>query len=344
MEYKVSVIIPVYNAEANLETAIKSVINQTIGFENIELILIDDNSTDNSKKIIKNYSDKYSNIKTYYSKENHGFPGFGRNVGLKLATSEYIMFLDNDDEYKEDICETLYNTITSKNVDYVGCNKITVDTISNIKQHLKYKNGEEHEDYVLIKKEDILFFDSTAVWSKIFKIEIINKHELTFLEDTHADDLAFTLDYSLYCNTLIYLKNYHGIYWKIHDDSLSHTVTKDFMTQLLNTYYYMYQSLKNKNKEEYINEYMSNKLSYIILQCSYLDSDKKEFKKILNEIRNYEKEIKFNINLDETWINIINKLILTKHYSTSILLLRTIQKIRTIKFLRKINRIIQRKS
>lgn len=341
MDYKVSVIIPVYNAEENLENAIKSVINQTIGFENIELILVDDNSSDNSKKIIESYSKKYNNIIPYYSNENHGFPGFGRNVGLKLATSDYIMFLDNDDEYREDICETLYNTITTKNVDYVGCNKITVDSVSNIKQHLKYENGEEHDDYVLIKNDDILLFDSTAVWSKIFKKEIIDANNITFLEDTHADDLAFTLDYSLNINTLIYLKNYHGIYWKVYDDSLSHTVTKDFIIQLLNTFYYMYNSLKNKNKEKYVNDYLTNKISYLILQCSYLNSDKNEFKWILDNIRKFEKEIDFNIGLDENWLNMINKLILSKHYTLAKLLLKSVDKIRKFTILRKINRILK---
>jgi len=196
MNYKVSVIIPIYNAEENLENAIQSVIKQTIGFENIELILIDDASTDNSKNIIRSYCDKYKNIIPHYSNKNHGFPGFGRNMGLKLATSKYIMFLDNDDEYKEDICETLYETITSENVDYVGCNKITIDSVSNIKQSLKYENGIESEGKVFIENENILLFDSTAVWSKIFKKEIIDKYEIKFLENTHADDLAFTLDYS----------------------------------------------------------------------------------------------------------------------------------------------------
>ena len=338
MDCKISVIIPVYNAEENLETAIQSVINQTFGFENIELILVDDSSTDNSKKIIESYSDKYENIVPYYSKTNHGFPGYGRNVGLKLATSPYIMFLDNDDEYKEDICEKLYGTITSEDVDYVGCNKITVDAISSIEQHLTYKNGIERDGKVLIENDDILFFDSTAVWSKIFKKEIIDKYKITFLEDTHADDLAFTLDYSLHIKTLIFLKNYHGIYWKVYDDSLSHTVTKDFMTQLLNTYYYMYNSLKNANKEEYASPYMSGKLSYIILQCSYLDSNNDEFKQTLEEIRAFEKEINFNEKLDSKWQDFINYFILNQHYDTARILLKALQKIRNFTILRKIIR------
>jgi len=338
MNYKVSVIIPIYNAEENLENAIQSVIKQTIGFENIELILIDDASTDNSKNIIRSYCDKYKNIIPHYSNKNHGFPGFGRNMGLKLATSKYIMFLDNDDEYKEDICETLYETITSENVDYVGCNKITIDSVSNIKQSLKYENGIESEGKVFIENENILLFDSTAVWSKIFKKEIIDKYEIKFLENTHADDLAFTLDYSLHIKTLIYLKNYHGIYWKVYDDSLSHKVTREFMTQLFDTYHYLCDRLKKEKKEKYINQYMAGKISYIILQCSYLDCDNKEFKEILKDIGTFEKEIKFNAPLNSKWETIINKLILKEKYWRVILLLKVIQKLRNFTILRKINR------
>lgn len=342
VNYKVSVIIPVYNAEENLENAIKSVINQTIGFENIELILIEDNSTDKSRNIIKSYHDKYpNNVVPYYSENNHGFPGFGRNVGLKLASSDYIMFLDNDDEYKEDICEKLYETITSKDVDYVGCNKITVDSISEIKQHLTYKNGTEYDDYVLIENDDILFFDSTAVWSKIFKKEIITKNNLKFLEDTHADDIAFTLDYTLKIKNMVFLKNYHGIYWKVYDDSLSHTVSTDYMDRLLYAYNYMYNSLKKANKEEYVNEYITNKISYVVLQCSYLDSTKEEFINILKELRSFEKKINFDINLDEKWANIINKIILNENYSLAYTLLKSLNKIRRLTFLRKISRNIK---
>ena len=193
MSYKVSVIIPIYNAEENLSNAISSVINQSIGFENIELILVDDNSKDNSKKIIENFCSKYDNIIPFYSKENHGAPGFGRNIGLKLATSEFIMFMDNDDEYEIDICKKLYETIIKEKSDIVCCNKITVDPISNIKQHIPYSNGIEHNGYVTITNDDILLFDSVAVWNKIYRTEIIKKNNLKFLETTRADDFAFTI-------------------------------------------------------------------------------------------------------------------------------------------------------
>ena len=80
MSYKISVIIPIFNAEKYLSHTIETIIGQSLGFENIELILVDDKSTDNSSKIIQEYANKYDNIVAIFSEVNHGFPGFGRNV------------------------------------------------------------------------------------------------------------------------------------------------------------------------------------------------------------------------------------------------------------------------
>ena len=87
MNYKISIIIPIYNAQDTLKIAINSVINQTIGFENIELILVDDKSTDKSKDIINNYSNKYDNVKSIFLKENNGSPSKPRNIGIDNVTS-----------------------------------------------------------------------------------------------------------------------------------------------------------------------------------------------------------------------------------------------------------------
>ena len=124
MDYKISVIIPVYNAQNTLKVTINSVINQTIGFENIELILVDDCSTDNSREIIEEYSNAYSNIKPIFLEENTGCPGIPRNIGIKNATSDYIMFIDNDDEYFPEICDKLYDAMIMEDADIVVCNTL----------------------------------------------------------------------------------------------------------------------------------------------------------------------------------------------------------------------------
>ena len=313
MEYKVSVIIPVYNAEKNLKNTVQSVINQSIGFENIELILVDDASTDNSKKIIKYLSNKYANIIPYFSKKNHGAPGFGRNIGLKLATSEYIMFLDNDDEYEKNICKNLYETITTENADIACCDTITIDLINKIKHHIKYKNGFENNGKITIENDDILFFESVAVWNKIYKKEIIEKNNLKFQEKTVADDFIFTIEYYLNCKKMIFLKEYHGYFWKDKKDSLSHI--KKFMDGLIKTH-----------------------ISYLLTKCTYLNENKQNWIMILNEIHDFEKEIKFNSKLDESWAEVTNKQILKKHYQIAIFILKLINLLRKNTILRKINR------
>ena len=119
MNYKISAIIPVYNAEEDISSAIDSIINQTIGFNNIELILVDDASTDNTKEIIKSYQKNFDNIKLIELNQNSGLPGKPRSLGIDYATSDYIVFLDSDDIYTKEAFEILYNTISKENSDFV---------------------------------------------------------------------------------------------------------------------------------------------------------------------------------------------------------------------------------
>lgn len=122
-EYKVSVIIPIYNQEKYLDRAINSVINQSIGFENIELLLVDDCSIDNTKEIINNYINMYENIKGLFLEKNSGGASKPRNIGIKNSTSKYLMFLDPDDYYLEDTIKVLFNEIESdSDLDHVRAN------------------------------------------------------------------------------------------------------------------------------------------------------------------------------------------------------------------------------
>ena len=95
--YKISVIVPVFNVENKIMNAFNSILNQTIGFENLEVIFVDDNSTDDSKNIIKSLENKYDNVKSIFLSKNSGYAGKPRNIGIKNATANYLMFLDPDD-------------------------------------------------------------------------------------------------------------------------------------------------------------------------------------------------------------------------------------------------------
>lgn len=106
--YDFSVIMPIYNVELYLTEAIESIINQTIGFENIQLILVNDDSPDKSEIICKEYAQKYPNNIVYAKKQNGGVSS-ARNYGLKYAEGRYIQFLDPDDLVSEGTFENVLN-------------------------------------------------------------------------------------------------------------------------------------------------------------------------------------------------------------------------------------------
>ena len=114
---KVSVIVPVYNVEKYIEKCLDSLVNQTLN--NIEIIVVNDGSKDNSQDIIDKYCKKYKNIKSFI-KENGGLSD-ARNAGLDICTGEYITFVDSDDLIDKDFIKILYDISKQKDADIVAC-------------------------------------------------------------------------------------------------------------------------------------------------------------------------------------------------------------------------------
>lgn len=122
-KYKFSVIIPIYNVENYLSEAIESVINQTIGFkDNIQLILINDGSTDNSEKICMEYKQKYPDNIIYKIQENAGVSS-ARNTGMQYIEGEYVNFLDGDDKWNLDAFEKVWDFFKNNSVKIVACRR-----------------------------------------------------------------------------------------------------------------------------------------------------------------------------------------------------------------------------
>lgn len=336
MVYKVSVIIPCHNSELTLKKCIESVINQTLGFENIELILYDNASSDSTRKIIQSYSNNFENIIMHYSDIDSGFPGTGRNKGIEVATSEYIMFMDSDDEYDLQMCEKLYNVIINEKADLVCCEAISIDKIGETKMKTSYESKLDKKGQIIIYDDDIIQFRNISVWNKIFKKEIIHKNNLKFLENTYADDFAFSVSYFLKSKKMIYLKDYYGYRWNVHSDSLSHDVKKKDISDLIIGYSYVYETLKNENKEQFVNNVFKDHIMVLLIQCSYLNLDKFEFQEVLNEILIFENKINFSSKLNGKLFDIINRFILNKKFKLAMSCLKLINKIRNITTLRKI--------
>lgn len=334
--YLISVIIPIYNAEKCLNNCIDSIINQSIGFNNIELILVDDNSSDNSKKIINEYCDKYPNIKSFFSNTNHGFPGYGRNIGLKNSTAKYIMFIDNDDTYEPDFCETMYNIIENENCDIVSSNYNFIENDLVIKENIFDKLTNEkklkNNNLKLVKLNEFYNIPAVEIWTKIFKSSIIKDNDLQFVEDRLNEDTQFLFNYMVYANKLIYT-NYYGYNHYRDGKNLSYFSSKTTL-YFINSYYDLLNLCEN-NYGSVDTVYLFKNRIEVTFYRIILSSEKRC---LLEKLYEFENKIKFNSSLEHAWSNICNKLLLKQKYSLLIILLNGLKLgIYLLNFLRRIN-------
>ena len=235
MKNKVSIIVPMYNAQDYIERCLKTIINQT--YKNIEILIINDGSIDSSIRIVEKYAKEDSRIRII-DRKNSGV-SISRNVGIELASGEYIMFIDSDDWIEVDIVEKLLKKIQEKNVDALRCNYYR-----NYSDGTQLK-GEVYNDDVknmILNRKQILDKiigkvvngDIPAyVWLLIIKKEILEKvkpfnENLAMMEDTiFYLNMLFSIDsfyiydkplYHYYCNfnsasksKKNYLRNFQNI-------------------------------------------------------------------------------------------------------------------------------------
>jgi len=194
---KVTIVTASYNSENFIKQTMDSVINQTIGMHNIEHIIVDDCSTDNSPEIIKEYALQYNNICFVSLKENSGSPGLPRNIGIELATGKYITFLDADDWLAPDGIEALYNILEETNDDYVVGKTIKVETKE---QSIVGEFASIMERRSISPFDVPHFFHHMGPPSKMMKLSLLKEHDIRFPEMKFAEDKLFFCDVFFHVN------------------------------------------------------------------------------------------------------------------------------------------------
>lgn len=204
-EIKVSVIVPIYNTEKFLKKCIDSIVNQTL--EEIEIILINDGSTDNSHNICEEYSKKYPKKIRYINNKNIGCSAT-RNLGISLAQGEYIAFVDSDDYIDKEMYQEMYEKAKKEDLDiitsgvryqyiYINPIKIQESCPKNIKNNL-----------------DLLSPSNRIAncYNKLFKKELIKRKNIKFLETIHnAEDLVFCFEVFCVAKKISYIeKSYYN--------------------------------------------------------------------------------------------------------------------------------------
>lgn len=218
----ISIIVPVYNVEKEIDKCIESLINQS--YKNIEIILVNDGSTDESGLICNKYSKIDSRINVIH-KENGGLSD-ARNVGIKAATGEYLLFVDSDDNIELDSCEVFIKSLNKRNVDIVvgEARRIEGDNISYLK-HSNLTNGKEYSsrEYIKLAIEALEWY--APVWVNMYKREFIIKNSLFFKKGILHEDMQILPEMFLKAESIIYMQ-YCFYNYQIREGSITQSKDK----------------------------------------------------------------------------------------------------------------------
>lgn len=221
---KLSIIVPVYNmaADHKLEYCLDSLVNQTV--KNYEIIAVDDCSTDDSMKILKEYESRFPDKFHAVHSEVNRHQGGAKNIGLKMARGEWIGFIDSDDWIRPDMYERLIERAESTGADLVGCDYCLTEEHS-MKVGQIVPNNKKSQSGILDKeKRASLILDGGSLVVKIFRRSMILEKELWFPEDIFYEDNALGNSYLVLARHFEYIEEPMYYYYQ-HGMSTVHTIS-----------------------------------------------------------------------------------------------------------------------
>lgn len=291
---KVSVIVPVYNAEKYLEQCLESVVNQTL--KNIEIIVINDGSTDDSEKIIDEYKKKYSNMIRSYQQRNQGLYRT-RQIGLSYALGEYVGWVDADDFVKWNMFEKLYETAKENNSDVVYCDyAFYPEKLKTKEKWFRPYLGEKNVTYVERNSQP---------WNKIVRRELLEKLKIGEMFPECFDES--------YIKVLLKAKNPVSIEEELYIYRVGgNTMSSSY--QNISHYLRFFEAstaLKNQmwddiQKDSYWKEYFEFREIYYLLLSMLIAAnakDRKMFRKIKSQLQQLPRPYRKNMHLK----NILNE-------------------------------------
>ncbi len=342
----VSIIVPIYNGFKYINKLYISLINQT--FQDFEVWFINDGSYDNSLEILTKIIKKDERINVCNQK-NKGICA-ARNAGIAHARGKYIIFLDQDDSFENNLIESYVSAIETQNVDMASFGKIHYWISDEVIVKKEFQKFNDERVSNLTKMYEYLFnIDNKkrlmTIWNCIYRKDVIEKYNIQFDEHfKHGDeDGMFNIEYVLHCKSIYFSSKccYHYYIRK----GVS-TITK-YNDELLNDYLYFIDKLYylvSKIKDEYINAliklYMLRFFSNIYIRfCRHhpKTNDKINFLKRLRNSKNFEYALTFSnkkyykhFSIKYFYWNIINFFLIKKKYIISILLLNIIKSLKSL--------------
>lgn len=297
---KVSIIMPVYNSETYLKTAVDSVLEQD--FSDFELILVDDGSPDQSGKICDEYAALNSKVEVIH-KPNGGICS-ARNAGLEMARGEYIGFCDNDDLYLPGLIKDNYELAKKNNVDLMRYAKI---------KRLEKDDGRiweifcKIEDMFIEKKDFHKYYDNIrredTVWTAFYRREIIEKYHIRFDEQFKygSEDLNFNLRFLMFCDKLGFNSKVYYSWTQRDSHSTSRNFKKDFLDKKILNLQLEYDFISNVCEDKVnnivkniflVNSYIYPMIDYMsIKNCAFSLNDKAKYLELMRNHPIFDKMV-----------------------------------------------------
>lgn len=279
---KLSIIIPIYNVELYLSKCLNSILEQT--YKEIEIILVNDGSTDNSKDIAVSYCERFPNIFKYFEKDNGGLSS-ARNFGLEKISGDFVGFLDPDDYIDNDLYEIMINSLDSS-IKIVECDFIW-----------EYENGksvlDKTSEYKSIK--DLMVNGRVVAWNKIYNVEWLEKINIKFREGLLYEDLNFFFKIVPHLTSISEVSTVKNSF--VHYVQHKGTITSDNSLNILDII---------KSYEDVFHYYNERQINYL-----YFDELEYKFSRNLmgaflkRAIRIKDKRQR-KIILDEFWNNVLS--------------------------------------
>lgn len=292
---KVSVIIPVYNAEKFLEKCIGSVVNQSLS--DIEIICIDDGSTDGSLEILKRFQENDSRIKILT--QQNKFAGVARNNGIKNASGKYLVFWDSDDFFEKNALEVLYNKCEKHGADICLCSAYNYDS----------ETGKRAEDQTFLKKrflpegkvfskktcpQYIFNIASNVPWQRMFRADFIKAHGIEFQALPKANDTYFVMTATYFAEKITYTEKPLVNYRTNNSLSITGTASKNPLCAY-DSYMAVYEMLKNENANDLVWQSFYNRLLSGLFRSILLQTTEDGIKTVYDKVKN-EGILAFGIN------------------------------------------------
>lgn len=323
---KISIIIPVYNTEQYLRKCLDSCTNQT--FKDIEIIVVNDCSPDNSDVIMCEYEEKYPNlVKCIYLDKNIKLGG-ARNRGIEIAQGDYLTFLDSDDWIADNMCEELYKSAISNNADIVICdrNYVTADRVihqSDFSSDLKSMTD--------VPKK-VLFDNCIMIGCcyKLYKRSFIYRSQIKFPENTFYEDVVTGFEWYIHADRINFINKPLYYYFR-RDNSIVNDFSISNKNQHINSVCGLFKILNKsdvlyRDYKDAISRFILKEISNLILSNVVSLSDEtyislknlrssairniQNWKEILhktNQLNEYEKHIVYDFFIDEKYFECVYK-------------------------------------